>query len=145
SGVGERKLEKYGGVFLKEIIDYCKQHNIIAKQVTHKRQEVPIKQMKSSTVQMTLELHKQRLTINEIAQKRGLAFSTIVSHIEKLILDGEDISVDSIVDCEKQQRIRMALKELGTEFLSPAKEKLGNGYSYEEIRLVRAKMMRQAN
>ncbi len=145
SGVGERKSERYGEVFLKEITEYCSLHNIVPKQIPHKRQEFPIKQMKSSTVQETLALYKQRLKINEIAQKRGLAVSTIFSHIEKLILDGEDISVDSIVDCEKQQRIRMALKESGTEFLTPVKEKLGGGYSYEEIRLVRAKMMRQAD
>ncbi|MGR3311100.1 MAG: DNA helicase RecQ [Candidatus Brocadiales bacterium] len=140
SGIGERKLKRYGEVFLKEIINYCRQHNIAPKQIPHKRQEPHIKQMKSSTVQETLALYKQGLTINEIAQKRGLTLSTTVSHIERLILDGEDISVDSIVDREKQQRIQQAFKESGTEFLNPVKEKLGNGYSYEEIKLVRAKM-----
>ncbi|HHT9124465.1 MAG TPA: DNA helicase RecQ [Candidatus Brocadiia bacterium] len=144
NGVGERKSDKYGDVFLKEIIGYCKQYNIAPKQAIHKRRELPKKQMKSSTVQETLALHKQRLTINEIAQKRGLALSTIVSHLEKLILDGEDVSLDNIVDREKQERIRRSLKELGVKVLSPVKEKLGNDYSYGEIRLVRAKMMCEA-
>ncbi len=92
---------------------------------------------------MTLELYKQHLTMHEIAKKRGLALSTIASHLEKLILDGEDISVDSFVDSEKQQHIKQALEELGMQALSPIKEKLGNGYSYEEIRLVRAKVIRE--
>lgn len=140
-GVGEQKLGKYGEVFLKEITDYCNQHSIMPKQIPHKRQEFPIKQMKSPTTQETLALYKQCLTINEIAQKRGLALSTIMSHIERLILDGEDISVDSIIDREKQQHIQQALKESDTGFLTPVKEKLGDGYSFEEIRLVRAKMM----
>lgn len=140
-GVGDQKLRKYGGIFLKEIIDYCELNNILPKQIAHKLPESPVKQPKSSTVQMTLELYKQHLTIHEIAQKRGLALSTIVSHMENLILDGEDISVDSIVDPEKQKHIKQTLEELGMETLTPVKEKLGSGYSYEEIRLVRAKMM----
>ena len=143
SGMGERKLRRYGDAFLQEIVNYCKLHNIEPKPRILKRPESLVKQPKTSTVQMTLELYKQHLTMHEIAKKRGLALSTISSHLEKLILDGEDISVDSFVDSEKQQRIMQTLKELGMQALSPVKEKLGDKYSYEEIRLVRAKMMRE--
>ena len=143
SGMGERKLRRYGDAFLHEIVNYCKLHNIEPKPLRHNRPESLIKQPKTSTVQTTLELYKQRLTMREIAQKRDMAVSTIASHLEKLILNGEDISVDSMVDPEKQQQIIQTLKELGMEALSPVKEKLGDKYSYEEIRLVRAKMMRE--
>jgi len=141
SGMGERKLRRYGDAFLQEIVNYCKLHNIEPKPLLRKRPESLIKQPKTSTVQTTLGLYKQRLTMREIAQKRGMAVSTIASHLEKLILDGEDISVDSIVNPEKQQHIKQALEELGMQALSPVKEKLGDRYSYEEIRLVRANMM----
>ena len=141
SGMGERKLRRYGDAFLQEIVNYCKLHNIEPKPLLRKRPESLIKQPKTSTVQTTLDLYKQRLTMREIAQKRDMAVSTIASHLEKLILDGEDISVDSLVEPEKQQHIKQALEELGMQTLSPVKEKLGDGYSYEEVRLVRAKMM----
>ena len=140
SGVGERKLKKYGEAFLKEIVDYCSQHDIKSKPVAQKYSEFSIKQPKSHTSQITLELYKHRLTIQEIAVKRGLTLSTIISHLEKLILDGEDISLDSIVSPEKQQRIKQVFMESDTELLTPVKEKLGDDYSYEEIRLVRAKL-----
>ena len=143
SGMGERKLRRYGDAFLQEIVNYCKLHNIEPKPLLHKRPESLIKQPKASTVQMTLGLYKQRLTIHEIAQKRDMALSTIASHLEKLILDGEDISVDSFVEPEKQRHIKQALKELGMQALTPIKEKVGDGYSYEEIRLVRAKVIRE--
>ncbi|HHT9146897.1 MAG TPA: DNA helicase RecQ [Candidatus Wunengus sp. YC61] len=143
SGMGERKLRRYGDAFLQEIVNYCKLHNIEPKPLLRKRPESLIKQPKASTVQMTLDLYKQRLTIHEIAKNRGLALSTISSHLERLILDGEDVSVDSMVEPEKQQRIMQTLKEMGMQTLTPIKEKLGDGYSYEEIRLVRAKMMRE--
>jgi len=141
SGMGERKLRRYGDAFLQEIVNYCKLHNIEPKPLLYKRPESLIKQPKTSTVQTTLDLYKQRLTMREIAQKRDMAVSTIASHLEKLILDGEDISVDSLVEPKKQQHIKQALEELGMQTLSPVKEKLGDRYSYEEIRLVRAKMM----
>ncbi len=144
NGMGERKLRRYGDAFLREIVNYCKLHNIEPKPRIHKRTESLIKQPKTPTIQITLELYKQRHTMHEIAKKRGLALSTISSHLEKLILDGEDISVDSMVDPEKQQHIKQALRELGMQAMSPVKEKLGDKYSYEEIRLVRAKMMREA-
>ncbi len=141
SGVGERKLKKYGEVFLKEIAGYCEQHHILPKQSAHKYAESSARQEKSLTAQTTLDLFEQHHTIHEIAQKRGLALSTIVSHLEKLIMDGEDISIDSFVDVEKQRHIQLAFKEVGMQALSPVKEKLGDAYSYEEIRLVRAKMV----
>ncbi len=143
SGMGERKLRRYGDAFLQEIVNYCELHNIEPKPPRQKRPESPAKQPKTSTVQETFDLYKQRLTMHEIAKKRGLALSTISSHLERLILDGEDVSVDSIVDAEKQHRIMQTLKELGMQAMSPVKEKLGDGYSYEEIRLVRAKMLRE--
>ena len=143
SGMGERKLRRYGDAFLQEIVNYCELHSIEPKPPRQKRPEPLAKQPKTSTVQETLDLYKQRLTMHEIAKKRGLALSTISSHLERLILDGEDVSVDSIVDAEKQRRIMQTLKELGMQAMSPVKEKLGDDYSYEEIRLVRAKMLRE--
>ena len=51
--------------------------------------------------------------------------------------------MDSFVEPEKQRHIKQALRELGMQTLSPVKEKLGDEYSYEEIRLVRAKVIRE--
>ena len=85
------------------------------KPLRYNRPKSLIKQTKTSTVHMTLELYKRRLSMHEIAKKRGVALSTISSHLEKLILDGEDISVDSMVDPEKQRQIMQALKELGMQ------------------------------
>jgi ATP-dependent DNA helicase RecQ len=141
SGVGERKLRRYGDAFLQGIIDYCKHYHIKPKQIVRKPFESSVKREKSLTIQTTLEMYRQNFTIREIAKKRGLAVSTIASHLEKLILDGADISIDRIVDPKRQQHIKEVFKEIGTEVLSPVKEKLGEDYSYEEIRLVRATMM----
>ncbi|MBI5755968.1 MAG: helix-turn-helix domain-containing protein [Nitrospirae bacterium] len=51
--------------------------------------------------------------------------------------------MDSFVSPEKQERIKQAFKELGTHLLTPVKERLGEEYSYEELRLIRATMARK--
>ena len=141
-GVSESKLAKYGELFVKEIVEYCKEHNIEPKPISARSH--PVKRI-TSTLQETLELYKQNLTIEEIAQKRNLAISTIVSHIEDLILSDEEISIDKFVDVDRQKHIIRAMSILGSERLAPIKEKLGDDYSYGEIRLVMAHKMRYRN
>ena len=71
-----------------------------------------------------------------------MAVSTIASHLEKLILDGEDVSVDSFVDPEKQQRDHADVKRTGHADAESGKGRnWETKYSYEEIRLVRAKVI----
>jgi len=139
SGVGENKLEKYGEMFLEEINAYCIEHNIVPKQVQRRKH---FANTNTSTFQETMELYKQNLTIEEIAQKRGLVPSTIASHFEKLILSGEEILIDKFVDIDKQEHIMKVLSILESEKLGLIKEKLGEDYTYEEIRLVRAHKIR---
>lgn len=138
SGVGEMKLERYGDIFLNAITEYCSARGIAS---THgketRRRQAP--ELKSSTIQMTHDLCNKGMTLEEMAKKRGLAVSTIASHIERLILSGKDMSIDSLVPVKKQGVIIKAFDDMRLEALKPIKERLGDGFSYEEIRLVRAK------
>jgi ATP-dependent DNA helicase RecQ len=139
NGVGERKLEKYGDQFLEEITGYCREKDIKPGYIS--TYVPPQDNTITSTVQKTLELHNQNLTIGEIAEERNLAASTIASHFEKLILSGEEIDIDRFIDKNKQDIIVNTLAILGDEKLSAVKEQLGDEFSYNEIRLVRAYLM----
>ena len=149
SGVGEKKLQKYGKIFLDSITEYCGAKGIKPKQMIPERpapapKSLP-KEFITSTLRMTLECCHQGMTLEAMAEKRGLAVSTIASHIEKLILSGEELSIDNFVPEEKRERIAKAMGEPGTAALRPIKEFLGDDFSYEEIRLVRAKMLGKSN
>ncbi|RZN39760.1 MAG: DNA helicase RecQ [Methanosarcinales archaeon] len=134
-GVGEHKLEKYGELFLEKITSYCKDHNTKPKPAgTHN----PPTETITSTMQETLKLCKQELAIKEIARKRKLTTGTIVSHIGKLILSGEKINIDKLVDTAKQKHITGVMSIIGSEKLAPIKDELGDDCTYEEIYLVRA-------
>ncbi|HBI23641.1 MAG TPA: hypothetical protein DDX84_05460 [Nitrospiraceae bacterium] len=142
SGIGEKKLQRYGNIFLNSITEYCRAKGIKPKQIIPEW-PTPIlkslsKELKPSTLRMTLEFFNKGMTLEEMAEKRGLAVSTITSHIEKLILSGENISIDSLVSVERQEIIIKTIDDLKSEALRPVKEILGDSFSYEEIRLVRA-------
>lgn len=140
-GVGEHKLKMYGRIFLNEICSYCQLRGIAPKSRLGKKQTKS--EDKSLTRDKTVTLFRQGLLPNQIARKRNLALSTIVEHLEQVYLSGEDIDIGKLVSKEKQEIIAQAFQELGMERLAPAKEKLGTNYSYDELRLVRALLVRE--
>ncbi len=150
TGVAEHKLEKYGGTFLAEIADFCendgkskeprsKNTTAIPPQVSKNRNSTS--DVLSPIVAETLKFYRQHMSIEEIARVRNLSQSTIAEHIENLILAGKIDSIDHMVDVEKQCLIKNAINEVGSKYLSRIKTKLGEDYSYGEIKLVRADMM----
>ena len=90
---------------------------------------------------MTLDLLRQGLSAAEVAKRRQLSPITICNHIEQLILAGEGIDLSQFIPLEKQAIIRNAFIQIGMEKLKPVKETLGEKFSYEELQLVRAKMV----
>ena len=156
TGVGEHKLEKYGGTFLAEIADFCENDGKPNKS-NKPNLEKPIKRspkipnisksrsvnpdVMSATVMETLELYKQHMSVEEIAHIRNLTQSTIAEHMEILVQAKKIDSIDHMVDLDKQRMIENAINDVGNKFLSRIKAKLGDDYSYGEIKLVRAAMM----
>ncbi|MBI5193038.1 MAG: DNA helicase RecQ [Nitrospirae bacterium] len=147
TGVGDKKLRKYGEIFLKSINQYCADKGLKPfspggdGQCEGGRPKATVQMMKTPTARLTLDLCRQGLSLEDIAKSRGLSVNTVASHIEELILSGEDIPIDRFVSMDRQVTIASVLDEKGTERLKPIKEALGNDFSYEEIRLVRAKML----
>ncbi len=93
----------------------------------------------------TLELHNKGLSPATIAKKRELNIGTIVGHIifliEKKLIKIKDI--DKLVNNNKQKKIENAIKKIGDKKLKPLKEEVGENISYEEIKLIIAKMQQK--
>ena len=98
-GVGKAKLEKYGDAFINVIIDFHK------SKVVRKKKE-------ATTYKETLELYKNGFSVEEIAQKRKLGLSTIMSHLAKLYVDGVDIDLDSFISKDEVSQIAEAQVKL---------------------------------
>lgn len=54
----------------------------------------------------TLELLRRGMSIDKVAQQRKIPVRTIYSHIERLILFGEEIILNNYIPSERQQVIR---------------------------------------
>ena len=148
-GVGERKLEAYFTPFTNEIRSYCKLHNLdmdveaLHPPTTQKKEQSPASPSSATvTRQLTLGLYQQGLSIEEIARERNLKPTTILSHLSELIEGGEVLDIERIVQPGRQKVIASALEQIGSDVLKPVKEFLGEDFSYDEIRLVRAVLRR---
>lgn len=95
------------------------------------------KKQKQSTVEVTLEMWKEQLSITAIAKKRKLTEATIFNHFEKLIRM-EIIQINEIMAEERVEALAFAFKDYNGESLSQVKEKLGDTFSWEELKLYRA-------
>jgi ATP-dependent DNA helicase RecQ len=157
-GVGRRKLEAYYEIMAREIRAYCAEHNLPTGLLPPEPEapaepEKPLRESMprantTPTQAVTLGLYRQGLSIEEIARERGLAVSTIINHLVAQLELGEQLDLAALVSPERYRVIAEILSQVGDERLKPAKEVLGDEYSYEEIRIVRAverrKVMAQA-
>ena len=71
----------------------------------------------------------------DIAETRGLTLSTIESHMAELIKRG-DIDISECMSATKIDNILTVIEELKTELLQPVKAKLGDDFTYGDIRAV---------
>ncbi|GHO77969.1 ATP-dependent DNA helicase RecQ [Ktedonobacter sp. SOSP1-85] len=149
-GVGDRKLEAFFSPFTRAIEDYCDQHNMevgleIVEEPKPAREEAPVVRKRNAldSHRASLELYRQGYGIEEIAQQRGISTSTIINHLSALIEAGEEVDVSPLIQAGHYEDIVNIYQQVGMEVLKPAKELLGDAYSYEELRLVRALIRRE--
>lgn len=139
SGVGSHKLAQYGNMFVAEIQAYC----LELGQTVPKEASTSIASFPSDTQLLTLQLHRQGLSIEEIAQKRGFSFNTINNHLSELISMNQPVDLNQLVLPVRQQLIVQAMQAVGSASLKSIYEHLKQSYSYDEIRLVRAWWQRE--
>ncbi len=152
SGVGEVKARQYGMQFLSLVRIFLKENPSVARtkevrSVVKSNQTVsnpseaprlPRQAIVSGSAFETLGFFKKGYSPAKIAGIRGFAVSTINTQIADLIRSGYIKSIDHLVEPSKLSAIREAFQTLGFTTLTAAKEHLGDAYSYEDLRFVRA-------
>ena len=145
TGVGANKLEEYGEIFVKHIREYAEQHGLQDRERPFEPRKSRSVRRPGSTYAKTLGLLRQGLTLNEIATQRGLSPGTVIGHLERLAAHGERIDVSRQLEPERFDSIRQEIERSETSWLSEIRDALGDGYSYDEIRLVRLHLQRSPN
>ena len=150
SGVGAVKLKQYGDDFLAVICEYARENNLPERPIRPQRQSRQRSESRNatregSTYEQTKQLLAQGLSIEQVAQQRGLSRGTILGHIDRLVQAGETLDLRLYLPTpERMKKIQDALLESQSNSLIPVKEELGEDYTYGELRIVRAFMRQQA-
>jgi len=97
------------------------------------------KEPKKSTVQETYELWIQQHSIKEIAAIRKLTSQTISNHLAKLI-ESETIKISDVLPEDKIQELAKAFKGYKEETLNGLKEKYGDTFTWDELKLYKASL-----
>ncbi|NET85441.1 MAG: DNA helicase RecQ [Moorea sp. SIO1F2] len=132
SGVTQYKVTQYGEQFISEIRAFCQE------------QKLP-EPLPSSTYMKTLQFYQQGLSVEEIAKQRGYTTRTIIDHLSQLIEMNQPVDLKRLVPLEHHEPIITAIEKVGDQYLKQLREYLGESYSYDDIKLVRAWWRRQGN
>lgn len=99
-----------------------------------------LKEPKKATIELTLELWKQNLSIHEIAQQRKLTPGTIFSHLTKLI-QMEALQLSDLLPEEKIIALRLVFNDYQGESLGELKDRHGDNFTWDELRLYKATLL----
>ena len=131
-GFGERKTERYGQRILQALAEFN----------NGARASAPL-ELKSKPAEETIRLLGEGRSFLEIANLRGRHIGSVVGLIANLVEKGELQFQPEWVDEAKLTSIEEACARLGTRALKPLKDALASDISYEEIRLVVARLHSQ--
>jgi ATP-dependent DNA helicase RecQ len=134
-GVGRRKLEDFSEPFLAAIAAHLLDHQ---KQGFATTAEAGFEEKLNDTALETWRRLQTGASIHEIATVRNLNRSTIAGHIEKAIEAGAPVEPGRFFSNEDQELLERAFTESGGHALTPVKERLGDRFDFEVLRLFRA-------
>lgn len=158
SGVGERKLEKYGDKFLNEIADFIGSSKPIRSSTSFSDRDASDPMIKPSIGSLdvpsdtrakskdklgshiqTFLLYQEGYSIKEIAKARKITELTIQDHLVRCGLEGHAVPWDDFIPVEQELLILEAANKVGREKLRPIKDLLSDDIEWFTIRAVLGK------
>lgn len=98
------------------------------------------KKEKISTYDQTLEMIKSGKTVDEIAIERQLSDKTIYGHCVRLIRL-EKLELDEVLERDRINELSDIFDQYDGMSLTPLKEKVGDDFSWEELKLYQASLI----
>jgi ATP-dependent DNA helicase RecQ len=134
TGFGQRKVEMYGKQILLALEEF---RNGARASASTERKIAPAVE--------TVRLLQEGRSFEDIAKLRGRLLSTVVSTVAGLVESGELEFSPRWIDAEKQAQIEAACARLGLLALRPIKDALPAEITFEEIKLVVARLRWEAS
>ena len=148
SGVGERKYDKYGQRFIEKIMNYLNSNNINHIWISKAKSDISIeekknniegsKNIKEKSYINTVEMLRVCGSLRKTAGERELTLTTIISHVEKYISEGNsiDFKIDfsDIFNEQDEEIVKGVIKNVGFNKLKAIKEQVPSDISYDAIK-----------
>lgn len=131
----QRKMDIVRQLFLEQHAELIEDDVSESRYVKKKARKEP----KKTTVEETFELWQQKMTIKEIAVERKLTAQTISNHIAKLIAL-KQVSIRDVLPEDKLIALALAFVGYTEETLNPLKEKYGEQFTWDELKLFKASL-----
>ncbi len=145
-GVGEKKLADYGQIFVERVAEHCVANDVAMDQGSvagGSGMSIPLSDARPKVKMLNqakvtaFESFARGCSVEDVANKIERAKSTTHGYLSEYIRAKEVTDSSPWVDPDNIIRIQAAASEVGSlEKLSPIKEKLGDEFSYDEIRVV---------
>ena len=141
-GVGQGKAQRYGKEFVALIRKYVEENEIERPQDLIVRSVANKSKLKVNIIQSI----DRKISLEDIANSKGIEFSDLLGEIEAIVNSGTRISIDyyinEVLDEDQQEEIFEYFRETENDSIEAAAEELGeDDYPIDHIRLMRIKFI----
>ncbi len=142
NGVGMGKVTKFGRPFIELIAEYVKENDLVTATNVVVKSAVNKSKIKIFLIQKI----DAKVDLEELAEMKSMTYDAILTEIENICYSGTklnlDYYIDSFIDEDRQDDIMDYFLTAETDDLDVAMDELEyDGYSEEEVRLMRIKFM----
>jgi ATP-dependent DNA helicase RecQ len=144
SGVGEKKLREFGGIFLGEIAAHLQTN---ARQMfaddsfTAPAAPPPSRSSLGDSARETMRRFRAGQEVEDIARERKVTTGTILGHIHEGVQAGEAVELSRFFTDTEQKKVAAAFERNGPANLTAVFESLGGTVDYGKLRIFRALML----
>jgi uncharacterized protein YpbB len=119
------------------LMDYTEEEEALLNKRIAPLKNSTSKKTKKSTYEITYEMLKEGKSVAQISAERVMSESTIYSHFTNLIKQ-QQLSIDEILDAKRIKELDVIFEDYNETSLTPLKEKVGDAFTWEELRLFKA-------
>lgn len=142
SGVGPGKAVKFGKPFIEVIARYVEENEI------DRPMDLVVKSVvnKSGLKVYIIQNIDRKLSLDDIADAKGITMSELIAEIESIVSAGTKIDINyylnEVIDEDRQEEVYDYFRTAETDSIQDALKELGeNEYTEDEIRLMRIRFM----
>jgi len=156
NGVGQKKFENYGKLFMETINSFCHENQVSNDQVEASRKKVDdlvdnltedeqkqfevkseaLKESMDERCENTYKAYLEGMSLKEISTQRGFTSGTIIKHLERCQLKDMPVNWRKLIEEDKISEIQDVINDVGRDSLKAIKDALPNSVSYDDVRVV---------